>query len=272
MQALDSLYKDCSACTNQLLTACLDRLLDEERSLTGLARLSDWMNRPLIQEANCTVNFDHLVRGMTTQHEERVDQYVDKEIHTYMFKGNKSVGTDLHAIDIQRSRDHGIPFYIDVRRFFNLSVPTNFKDLTKCCGISPENVEKLKNLYENVNNIELIVGGGLEPLVHGTLSAETYRCMLTEQFKDSRRGDRYFYQNCEDNRFRPEQLQSIQDASIAKVFCDNSEIEYMQPRAFEGVCNDNPLTACHELKGVDLTLWRDGTDKSSKHSCHRSCH
>ncbi|GBP47659.1 Peroxidase [Eumeta japonica] len=247
------------------------QLLNEERSETGNARLSDWFNRPLIQEANDTVNFDHLVRGMTTQHEQLVDQYVTREIFEFLFREDNEVGSDLRATDIQRSRDHGIPFYVDVRKHLKLKVPKTFKDLTKICGISQKNVEKLKTLYENVNDIDLIVGGGLEPLVHGTLSGETFLHILIKEFQTIRRADRFFYQNCEDNRFTPEQLQSIQQTSMAKVFCDNSEIEYMQPRAFEAVSDDNPLTACHKLEGVDLTLWRDDKAKSSKHSGHKSC-
>ncbi|GBP47661.1 Peroxidase [Eumeta japonica] len=265
------------------------QLLSEERSVTGIARLSDWMNRPLIQEANDTVNFDHLLRGMTTQHEQNVDQYVDMEIFKFLFKGNKDIGIDLHAIDIQRSRDHGIASYCDARKAFGLPVPKTFDDLSKLCGISQRcgfsfsiptpfsdyystNVKKLKTLYKNVKDIELIVGGGLEPIVPDTRSGITFLYIMTRMFKTSRYSDRHFFQNCEDNRFTTEQLQSIQQMSMAKLFCDNSEVEYMQPLAFEGVCDENPLTACHKFEGVDLTLWRDGKAKSSKHSNHKSCY
>lgn len=56
-------------------------------------------------------------------------------------------------------------------------------------------MQKLATLYETPDDVDLAVGGGLETHVAGTLAGPTFLCILTEQFFRTRAGDRYFFEN-----------------------------------------------------------------------------
>lgn len=69
------------------------------------------------------------------------DQLIDE-----LFTAAHAVSLDLAAMNIQRSRDHGLPGYTEYRKFCNLSVPQNFDDLKH--DISSQEIrDKLKELY-----------------------------------------------------------------------------------------------------------------------------
>lgn len=97
-----------------------------------------------------------------------------------------------------------------------------------------QNVQKLMSLYEAVDDIDLTVGGSLENHVPGTLAGPTFLCILTEQFYRTRVGDRFFYENRQAG-LTLEQLNEIRKVSIARLMCDNSDIQSIQPRAFERI-------------------------------------
>nr|CAD7575756.1 unnamed protein product [Timema californicum] len=101
-------------------------LVTEHRSSYSSLRLSDHFNRPeIIEEGE---NFDHLIRGMTTQSQECTDQYFTSEITRYLFRNGKETGQDLRAIDIQRGRDHGLASYNDYRHYCGLHRADKFSD------------------------------------------------------------------------------------------------------------------------------------------------
>lgn len=66
-------------------------------------------------------------------------------------------------------------------------------------------------MYEDVDDVDVYVGGSLEAHVAGTLAGPTFLCILTEQFYRSRVGDRYFYENGDKHSgFKPGNSKSIQ--------------------------------------------------------------
>ncbi|XP_045467733.1 peroxidase isoform X2 [Harmonia axyridis] len=230
-------------------------LVTEHRSSYGNLRLSDWFNRPgIIEEGN---NFADLCRGLGTQPELMNDQYHDSEITQFLFRDGMQFGLDLKAFDVQRNRDHGLASYNDMRAYCGLKKAHVFEDFLDV--ISPENVNKLSQLYEDVNDVDLTVGGTLEAHVPGTLAGPTFLCILTEQFYRSRVGDRFWFENGNrETGFTLDQLNEIRKSSIARLLCDNSkDVKSMQPRAFERISHSNAVVPCESLPSVDLSLWKD---------------
>ncbi|XP_014230679.1 peroxidase [Trichogramma pretiosum] len=218
-------------------------------------RLSDHFNRPGVIEENG--NLDQLTRGMAFQPQEESDQYFDREITNYLFRNNRRLGDDLRAIDIQRNRDHGLASYNDLRALAGLPRAREWNDFADV--ISPENIQKLAQLYESPDDVDLTVGGSLERHVQGTLAGPTFLNILSEQFYRTRAGDRYWFETGDPElAFTIEQLQELRKASIARLLCDNGDnIQLMQMRAFEQVSQSNPLVSCNQIPAIDLSLWKD---------------
>lgn len=166
-------------------------LVSEIRATTGFLRLSDWFNRPAVIEAND--NYDSLTRGLATQEEQLTDNNYDPEIKHFLFRRNRTFGSDLRAIDVQRNRDHGLASYNDFREFCGLRRASSWDGYLDL--ISSESVENLKSIYASYEDVEVTVGGSLEAHVAGALAGPTFLCILTEQFYRTRVGDRFFYEN-----------------------------------------------------------------------------
>ena len=99
-----------------------------------------------------------------------------------LFEVAHAVALDLAAINIQRSRDHGIPGYTAWRKFCNLSDPQTFDDLKD--DISSDTVrEELQKLYGHPGNVDVWVGGILEDVLPGAKVGPLFRCLLIEQFR-----------------------------------------------------------------------------------------
>ncbi|CAH2040578.1 unnamed protein product, partial [Iphiclides podalirius] len=235
-------------------------LIRENRRVAYIARLSDWFNRPSIIEIGD--NFDNFIRGLSYQPADKSDEYCDPEITQNLFRDNHTSGEDLRALDIQRSRDHGVGTYVELRNFCGMSVPKTFSDLEGY--ITKENVKILRSLYKGPEDIDLVVGGSLEKHAPDALVGPTFLCILLKQFYNTRVGDRFFFENGADKSiaFTLPQLETIRHgASMARLLCDNGRnIQRMQPKAFALVSPENPLVRCSELPFVDLTLWKDSLE------------
>ncbi|RZF32642.1 hypothetical protein LSTR_LSTR015691 [Laodelphax striatellus] len=70
-------------------------------------------------------------------------------------------------------------------------------------------------------NIDIWVGGILEDQIDGARVGPTFRCLLIEQFRRIRDGDRFWYEN--PSTFKPEQLTQIKQSSFARVLCDSGD-------------------------------------------------
>lgn len=77
-----------------------------------------------------------------------------------LFRGPGDL-SDLVAINIQRSRERGVPSYITYRNsgVCNLNAEVkSFDDLAKI-GFLKQDIEKLKYVYEDVRDVDLFTGG-----------------------------------------------------------------------------------------------------------------
>ncbi|VDL78268.1 unnamed protein product [Nippostrongylus brasiliensis] len=61
----------------------------------------------------------------------------------------------------------------------------------------------------------------LEDPVVGGLVGTTLSCVIGEQFKRLRDGDRFYYEN--QGVFTPSQLVEIRKSTLARVICDNAD-------------------------------------------------
>ncbi|XP_023215778.1 uncharacterized protein LOC111618468 [Centruroides sculpturatus] len=243
---------------HSLIKPDLDRLDRGYRSLNDPLKLrKGFFNSDMLYSANA---MDHIMRGLVTSSMEDLDNSITEEVTNHLFEDNRIPfsGMDLAALNVQRARDHGIPSYNEYRALCNLTKARNFDDLVK--EIPPHIVDRLKAVYESVDDIDLFPGGLVEKPLHGGLVGPTFGCIIALQFHLLRQCDRFWYES--DNpliRFTEAQLTEIRKANLGRIICDNSDtIESIQRNVFDLTDSFmNPRVPCKSLPSIDLEQWKE---------------
>ncbi|XP_026727140.1 chorion peroxidase-like [Trichoplusia ni] len=203
---------------------------------------------------------DRLLIGLTTQPMQTVDPFVTEGLTRYMFHGGNPYGVDLASVNIQRGRDHGVRSYNHYRQLIGLPPYLEFQHF------APSAAQRLAQVYERPEDIDLWVGGLLEEPVDGGLVGPTFANIIADQFNRLKRGDRYFYEHGPDvnpGGFTPSQLEEIKKVTLSRLICDNNdgiELTSQPPNAFlradlpgnEPVPCDSP-----RILSMDLNLFRE---------------
>ncbi|KAG9510980.1 Chorion peroxidase [Fragariocoptes setiger] len=204
-------------------------------------------------------------------------------------------GTDLVAIDLQRSRDHGLASYQQVRAACGLQRHTSFEQLKPV--LMGDSWQRLTHLYAHPDDIDLYVGGSLERPLEGALVGPTFACLIAEQFKRQRDGDRFFYthkhhenyHNVDNNNnnyeqqynndkshsvnssvvvapttytyngagFTDEQVARVHDITMASVVCATTGAPYVQQFAFLVESSRNKRLPCVQFALPSFEAWRE---------------
>lgn len=95
----------------------------------------------------------------------------------------------------------------------------------------------MERAYKNVEDIDLFIGAiQEEPSEPGTRIGSTFLCLIGDVFARMRFGDRFFYDNGgQAGSFTSRQLDEIRKASMARLICDNTNIQQVQPLAFRAI-------------------------------------
>ncbi|KAM8709189.1 hypothetical protein ACLKA7_016061 [Drosophila subpalustris] len=200
---------------------------------------------------------DPLMRGMLAVPAKLKlpDQNLNTELTEKLFLTAHAVALDLAAINIQRGRDHGIPGYNVYRKFCNLTVAEDFDDLAGEIS-NPEIRQKLRELYGHPDNIDVWLGGILEDQVEGGKVGRLFQCLLVEQFRRLRDGDRFYYEN--PGVFLPEQLVQIKQANFGRVLCDvGDDFDQVTENVFILAKHQGGYKQCEDIPGINLYLWQE---------------
>uniref|UniRef100_A0A1I8NM29 Uncharacterized protein n=1 Tax=Stomoxys calcitrans TaxID=35570 RepID=A0A1I8NM29_STOCA len=173
-----------------------------------------------------------LIRGLANQRALQRDEFITPELTNHLFQTpGFPFGLDLAAINIQRGRDHGIPPYTHWRVPCGLSAINTWEEFANVVG--PESARRISHAYQNVHDIDLFVGGIAERPVVGGLVGPTFACIIAQQFSNSRKGDRFWYENAGfESSFTPAQLHSIRKVTLASVLCRTVGGGTFQPHIF----------------------------------------
>ena len=139
---------------------------------------------------------DSFLLGLPTQVAQEVDNLLVDGVRNFLFPATTG-GFDLAAVNIQRGRDVGLPSYNDARRELGLTPATAFLTTDSEQGITsnPEIASRFAAAYDSVEDVDFWIGGISEDPVNNGLVGELFSTILTEQFKNQRSGDRFFYLN-----------------------------------------------------------------------------
>lgn len=157
-----------------------------------------------------------LLRGLAKQVCQEVDIFIIDDVRNFLFGQPGSGGFDLASLNIQRGRDHGLPSYNDVREAYGLERKATFAEIT-------ENIDKqnaLASVYDDVDEIDLWVGGLSEDIVRGAMVGELIQTVLAEQFTALRDGDRFYFENQMDRR----QIDQVRRTRLSDIIRRNTAI------------------------------------------------
>ena len=200
---------------------------------------------------------NEILRGLVEDPSLAADTTFGQDMHNFLFAkhGSGMFGKDLFAINIARGRDHGLRPYNDYRTYCGLRKAMNFEDLKQ--EMTLDQINKLKAVYQDVNDIDLYVGGLSETPQDGAAVGPTFACIMAEQFSDLRKGDRYWHENgaCE-TVFTPAQLDAIKrGATLSRLICNCAYGTRSINR--DAFSKSSPKVNCAEIEDLDLSPWKE---------------
>ena len=83
---------------------------------------------------------------------------MDDDVRNFLIQngpGQRNFLFDLYALNLQRGRDHGLPFYNNVRRAVGLRPYTSFNEFTEG---DFQLSKKLESVYKSIDEMDLFVG------------------------------------------------------------------------------------------------------------------
>lgn len=199
---------------------------------------------------------DPLLRGLFASPGKlpSADQVMNSELTERLFQVAHAVALDLAALNIQRGRDHGIPPYTDWLRHCGGGNVTTWDELGKHVKDRAK-LAILEELYGHPENIDVWVGSLLEDQVEGGRVGPTVRCLLLDQFRRLRDGDRFWYEN--PATFRPGQLAQLRQVSLARILCDNGDdIRRIPTNVFLNTILED-FQDCSDIPRMSLAPWTD---------------
>ncbi|KAM9001009.1 eosinophil peroxidase isoform X1 [Sarcophilus harrisii] len=198
---------------------------------------------------------DPILRGLIAnpaklnrQNEILVDELRDK-----LFRQFRRIGLDLAALNMQRSRDHGLPGYNAWRRFCGLSQPQNLAQLAAVLN-NTNLATKFMRLYGTPDNIDIWIGAVAEPLLPGGRVGPLLACIFENQFRRARDGDRFWWEN--QGVFTESQRQALSTVSLSRIICDNSGINTIPQRIFRANTYPRDFVNCASIPQLNLSAWR----------------
>ena len=228
---------------------------DQSGSTVGSIDLSETYNNPsVLYESR---SFERLTNGLTSQSSGDFDQFHTDQISNHLFRPfGSSSGLDLVAINIQRGRDHGLPGYNKFRSSCGLLPFTAWSQMSN--EMRPGAAEKIQSLYASPDDVDLYIAGVSENPVADGIVGPTFSCILSEQFRRLKNGDRFWYENSGfRHSFTPQQLSELKKTSLASILCESGpSITQVQPFVLLKPDNSgNSRLRCEDIPRPDLTAW-----------------
>jgi hypothetical protein len=167
---------------------------------------------------------DPILKYLATDNAQEIDNKIVPELQNFLFGPPGAGGFDLASLNIQRGRDHGLADYNTTRAFYGLPKVTSFAQITS----NPTLQAELQQLYGNVNNIDLWVGGLAEDHVLGSSLGPLFQKIVATQFEHTRDGDRLWFENI----YSGAALTALENTSLQDIIQRNTVNNDLQANVF----------------------------------------
>ncbi|XP_037027256.1 peroxidase-like [Bradysia coprophila] len=183
------------------------------------------------------------------------------ELRNLFAKNPSGMGVDLHSIDIKRARNHGVPSFVDYIPYCTnrLARISSWSDLYPY--FNRDSLETLQTVYESPKDIDLLVGLiGERRNDRYAMFGKIGSCIVAEQFKRYKFGDRFFYQWTDGlYPFTQRQLREIDRFTPATFLCLVTDVESVPQNAFLTPSRTNPMVRCDSIPKFNFALFSKHT-------------
>ncbi|KAJ0179665.1 hypothetical protein K1T71_004256 [Dendrolimus kikuchii] len=182
------------------------------------------------------------------------DDICDSDL-TNVGLGALQVSNDILSNDLCKTRLQGIPSYVKLRKLLFGDSISSFDDLQ---GITtPEGIEKMQEVYEDVEDVDALVGIWTEIFEDDVFVWPSLAKLIKWELLYQSKSDRFFFERPNrPNAFTTDQLAEIRKATAARLMCDiGDSVTEVQPSAFEVISDCNPLTSCDDIPAIDYSVW-----------------
>ncbi|BES90095.1 Animal haem peroxidase [Nesidiocoris tenuis] len=208
-------------------------------------------------------SLDRILQSAIKTDVQKTNRFFTTEVTQHLFEepqnetSPKKCGLDLVSLNIQRGRDHGLPGYVKWLEHCGLPRPEQFKDLSGL--IDEESLKAMKLLYESPDDVDLYSGALSEIPLKGSILGPTATCLIADQFKRIKLGDRFWYENANGPYpFTEGQLREIRKTTLAGIVCDNADNVTDIPKKlllFSSTSNEE--VECATLNKLSYEPWRE---------------
>ncbi|KAI0558008.1 hypothetical protein FGB62_243g017 [Gracilaria domingensis] len=135
-------------------------------------------------------DLENFLRGAAATPAQEFDAKVVNILRNFLFENvPQEEGIDLIALNLERSRDHNVAKYNELRRFFIGSRARTFSDISS----DPKVAAQLEEAYGNVDLVEAWIGLMAEDKAPRSGVGRTLGALLRTEFGRLRDGDQFFY-------------------------------------------------------------------------------
>jgi hypothetical protein len=191
----------------------------------GVDLIDAFFNIGLIDE----FGLESFLKGFATHKQYETDTKINSILRNFLFGSPTApvrFGLDLAALNIQRGRDHGLPDYNDIRKFYTGSPARTFADITKNTTLAAA----LQTQYGTIDNIDLWIGILAEDMLPGKSVGKTMHALLKAQFEKLRDGDFYFYKS--DPNLPAAIKTQVSNTKLSDVIKRNTTLTNLQSNVF----------------------------------------
>lgn len=197
---------------------------------------------------------ENMIEGLITQEPQTCDAFFSTEITDHLFQKNykrENFGEDLLALNIQRGRDHGLPGYNAYRKACGLRSLTDWSQ--RPTELNEEMWTKIEEVYDHVDDIDVYIGGIAETSVRGGVVGPTFACLIADQFRRLKFGDRFFYTHDNANGLGKVAREQVLQRTLGDVLCDVTRLGKVQSWVTLQPNTDyNPYKSCSSNSQLDV--------------------
>uniref|UniRef100_A0A2A4JM77 Peroxidase n=1 Tax=Heliothis virescens TaxID=7102 RepID=A0A2A4JM77_HELVI len=197
-----------------------------------------------------------LTQGSYIQPGDKIDYVMAPDLAERYF-GTVQLVNDLPATDMMRGRDAGLQSYNHYRKICGMKPAKHWEDFYDT--IDKDKVEVLRRIYDDIDDVEVMVAIYIERLMPGSYLPPTLYCFVVHNLRLWRRSDKFFFEHGDfPAALTVPQLNAVRKTSIARVLCDSGDnVKHIQPAAFFRQGPWNHPVSCKDIPGINLNKWKD---------------